>query len=164
MQTGKWHMGDKPQFYPTAHGFDEMHYMLPYYGNVYTYDDPNYYVDFPFDNKVYMDSWKKLNLFMWEQNPGETEARKMPVCSEGTDSIPVGYAPPCTKMEVGEFKTTSLAYVDQWQADFVSKWIKNHAKDRAPFFIYLNFMRMHNPTTVPYDKKGSSPGKYPYTD
>jgi arylsulfatase len=67
-------------------------------------------------------------------------------------------------MEIGEFKTTSLAYVDQWQADFVSKWIKDHAKDRAPFFIYLNFMRMHNPTTVPYDKKGSSPGKYPYTD
>jgi arylsulfatase A-like enzyme len=163
MQTGKWHMGDKPKFYPTAHGFDEMHYMLPYYGNVYTYDDPNYYVDFPFNNKVWMNSWNKMNLFMWEQNPGGAP-HKMPVCSEGTNSIPVGYAPPCGEMRVGEFKTTSLAYVDKWQADFVSKWIKDHAHDSAPFFIYLNFMRMHNPTTVPYDMKGTSPGKYPYTD
>ncbi len=164
MQTGKWHMGDKPGYYPTAHGFDEMHYMLPYYGNVYTYDDPNYYPDFPFDNATYMKGWHALNLAMWEQNTGEAEARKMPVCSEGSNNIPVGYAPPCTNMAVGEFKTTSLAYVDQWQADYVSKWIKDHAKDPAPFFIYMNFMRMHNPTTVPYALKGTSPGKYPYTD
>src|ERR1035441_7238098 len=47
MQTGKWHLGDKVQYYPTQHGFDEMHYMLPYYGNVYTYDDTSFYPDFP---------------------------------------------------------------------------------------------------------------------
>jgi arylsulfatase A-like enzyme len=164
MQTGKWHMGDQPKFYPTAHGFDEMHYMLPYYGNVYTYDDPNYYSDFPFDFKPWMDAWDKMNLWMWEQNPGDKEARQMPVCVDGPKFVPQGYAAPCDKMGPGRFKTQDLAYVDQWQADFVSNWIKDHAKDEKPFFIYLNFMRMHNPTNVPFDKKNSSPGTRPYTD
>jgi arylsulfatase A-like enzyme len=144
MQTGKWHLGDKPKFYPTQHGFDEMHFMLPYYGNVYTYDDPNFYPDFPFDNAEFMARWKTLNLKMWEQNPGDKEATAM--------------------LNGREFGTNDLKVVDQWQTDYVIYWIKQHAKDTEPFFLDVNFMRMHNPSVVPDEDLRKSPGKYPYTD
>ena len=47
VQIGKWHLGDRPEFYPTAVGFDEMYHMLPYYANAYTWTDPKFYPDFP---------------------------------------------------------------------------------------------------------------------
>ena len=36
--SGKWHLGDKPEFYPIEHGFDEMKEFAAYYPGVYTYD------------------------------------------------------------------------------------------------------------------------------
>jgi arylsulfatase A-like enzyme len=36
--SGKWHLGDKPEAYPIAHGFDEMKNFAAYYAGVYTYD------------------------------------------------------------------------------------------------------------------------------
>ncbi len=40
VQIGKWHLGDRPEYYPTVVGFDEMYHMLPYYANVVHVDRP----------------------------------------------------------------------------------------------------------------------------
>ncbi len=37
--SGKWHLGDKPEAYPIAHGFDEMKNFAAYYAGVYSYDN-----------------------------------------------------------------------------------------------------------------------------
>jgi arylsulfatase A-like enzyme len=37
--SGKWHLGDKPEAYPTEHGFDEMKLFAAYYAGVYSYND-----------------------------------------------------------------------------------------------------------------------------
>ncbi len=37
--SGKWHLGDVPEFYPIEHGFDEMKHFGAYYPGVYTYAD-----------------------------------------------------------------------------------------------------------------------------
>ena len=47
VQWGKWHLGDRPENFPTEHGFDEMKYMLPYYAGVYAYDYLPLQPDFP---------------------------------------------------------------------------------------------------------------------
>ena len=36
---GKWHLGDTPDSYPTAHGFEEMKEFAAYYAGVYTYNN-----------------------------------------------------------------------------------------------------------------------------
>ena len=41
---------------------------------------------------------------------------------------------------------------------------KEHAKDDEPFFMYLNFMKVHNPNFPSPDWKGKSPGRQPYLD
>jgi arylsulfatase len=45
--SGKWHLGDVPDSYPIAHGFDEMKHMLCYYAGVYGYRDPELHPWFP---------------------------------------------------------------------------------------------------------------------
>jgi arylsulfatase A-like enzyme len=37
--SGKWHLGDTPDAYPTEHGFDEMKNFAAYYAGVYSYND-----------------------------------------------------------------------------------------------------------------------------
>jgi len=42
----------------------------------------------------------------------------------------------------------NLATFDVRQADFAIEYIKKHAKDDKPFFMDVNFMKMHNPTNA----------------
>ena len=41
-----------------------------------------------------------------------------------------------------------LATFDVRQADYAIEYIKKHAKDDKPFFMDVNFMKMHNPTNA----------------
>ena len=41
-----------------------------------------------------------------------------------------------------------LADFDVRQADYAVEYIKKHAKDEKPFFMDVNFMKMHNPTNA----------------
>ena len=50
VQLGKWHLGDRPENFPTANGFDEMYYMLPYYAGVYAYDYLPLHPNFPIND------------------------------------------------------------------------------------------------------------------
>ncbi|MFO1161295.1 MAG: arylsulfatase [Reyranellaceae bacterium] len=122
--SGKWHLGDKPEAYPIEHGFDEMKAFGAYYPGVYTYADtttwfhpwfPSYNAEF---KKEYFDI---VNMFEWEGVAGQP-ARK-----------------------VAEINWDYLANFDVRQADFAVEYIKKHAKDGKPFFMDVNFMKMHNP-------------------
>ena len=52
VQLGKWHVGDKPENFPTANGFDEMYDMLPYYAGVYAYADKELHPSFPYQRQI----------------------------------------------------------------------------------------------------------------
>ena len=41
--SGKWHMGDKPDAYPTEHGFDEMRQFAAYYAGAAVIDAIEHY-------------------------------------------------------------------------------------------------------------------------
>ena len=67
--SGKWHLGDKPKFYPTEHGFDEMKEFAAYYPGVYTYDCTENFAHpwFPKFNPEYWAMYQKIvNLYEWE--------------------------------------------------------------------------------------------------
>jgi arylsulfatase len=122
--SGKWHLGDKPEAYPIEHGFDEMKAFGAYYPGVYTYSDtsPWFHPWFPSFNKQYSEEYFKIvNMFEWEGVAGQ----------------------PAKK--VAEFSWDYLATFDVRQADFAIDYIKQHAKSGKPFFMDVNFMKMHNP-------------------
>jgi Sulfatase len=133
--SGKWHLGDKPEFYPIEHGFDEMKEFAAYYPGVYSYSDtsPNMHPWFPKYNAQY---WKEyqdvVNLYEWEGVAGQPANR------------------------VALITYDYLADFDVRQADSAVAYIKQHAKDAKPFFMDVNFMKMHNPTNPAPAFRGKS--------
>ena len=127
--SGKWHLGDVEKFYPINHGFDEMKQFAAYYPGVYAYSDtaPNAHPWFPKYNKDYWDMYQKVvNMYEWEGTAGK----------------------PAVKGNNGAVITLeNLADFDVRQTDSAVAYIKQHAKDGKPFFMSVNFMGMHQPTS-----------------
>ena len=122
--SGKWHLGDQPKFYPIEHGFDEMKEFAAYYPGVYTYDDTSWFAHpwFPKFNKEYWDMYQKVvNLYEWEGVAGQ----------------------PAKK--VARIDYDYLHEFDVRQANSAVEYIKAHANGDKPFFMDVNFMKMHNP-------------------
>ena len=53
--------------------------------------------------------------------------------------------------EVGTITYDSLATFDIRQTDSAIDYIKQHAKGDKPFFMDVNFIKMHNPTNAAPD-------------
>ena len=127
--SGKWHLGDVEKFYPIKHGFDEMKQFAAYYPGVYAYSDtaPIAHPWFPKYNAEYWGTYQKVvNLFEWEGTAGK----------------------PAVKGNNGaEITLENLADFDVRQTDSAVAYIKQHAKDAKPFFMDVNFMAMHQPTS-----------------
>ncbi|MGA3053143.1 MAG: arylsulfatase [Candidatus Korobacteraceae bacterium] len=133
--SGKWHMGDKPISYPTEHGFDEMKHFAAYYAGVYAYNDtsPFFHPWFPSFNPEFEKTYDSVvNLGEWEGVAGQP-----------------------AKM-VGTISYDSIATMDVRQADSAVAYIKEHAKSGKPFFMDVNFIKMHNPTNPAPEFRGKS--------
>ena len=133
--SGKWHMGDKPASYPTEHGFDEMKHFAAYYAGVYAYNDTSkwFHPWFPSFNPQFNKAYDDIvNLGEWE-----------------------GVANQPAKM-VGTISYESLAMFDIRQTDSAVDYIKQHANSGKPFFMDVNFIKMHNPTNAAPQFRGKS--------
>jgi arylsulfatase len=133
--SGKWHLGDKPEAYPIEHGFDEMKNFAAYYAGVYSYNDTSkwFHPWFPSFNAQYQKMYDDVvNLGEWEGVAGQT-----------------------AKM-VGTITYDSLAMFDIRQSDNAVAYIKQHANSGKPFFMDVNFIKMHNPTNAAPAFRGKS--------
>jgi arylsulfatase A-like enzyme len=133
--SGKWHLGDKPVSYPIEHGFDEMKNFAAYYAGVYTYDDTSkwFHPWFPSYNPQYAKMFSEnVNLAEWEGVAGQPAK------------------------SVGKITYERFATFDEEQANNAVKYIKQHANGNKPFFMDVNFLKMHNPTNAAPDFAGKS--------
>jgi arylsulfatase A-like enzyme len=133
--SGKWHLGDKPISYPIEHGFDEMKNFAAYYAGVYTYDYTNkwFHPWFPSYNPDFAKYFNdNVNLDEWEGVTGQPAK------------------------SVGKITYDSFTTFDQRQADNAVDYIKRHAGGDQPFFMDVNFLKMHNPTNASPDFAGRS--------
>jgi arylsulfatase len=122
--SGKWHLGDAPEFYPIEHGFDEMQHFAAYYPGVYAYSDtsPDAHPWFPKYNPQYWAMYQKaVNLYEWSGTAGK----------------------PAVKGD--KITLDNLSEFDVRQTETAINYIKQHAKDSKPFFMDINFMKMHQP-------------------
>jgi arylsulfatase len=122
--SGKWHLGDKPESYPIEHGFDEMKSFGAYYPGVYTYSYTNswFHPWFPtFNSQFTKEYFDIVNMYEWEGTAGQ----------------------PAKKVHYIDWDY--LAQFDQNQTQHAIDYIKQHANDSNPFFMDVNFFKMHNP-------------------
>jgi arylsulfatase len=133
--SGKWHLGDIPDAYPTEHGFDEMKEFAAYYAGVYSYTDTssNFHPSFPSYNKEFNAMFDNIvNLSEWEGVAGQPAKR------------------------VAKITYDYMATMDERQADYAVDYIKQHAGSGKPFFMDVNWIKMHNPTNPAPDFVGKS--------
>ncbi len=133
--SGKWHLGDRAEFYPIEHGFDEMKNFAAYYPGVYAYSDtsPDAHPWFPKYNAEFWKMYQSVvNLYEWSGTAGK----------------------PAVKGDV--ITLDNLDEFDIRQTNSAVGYIRQHAKDDKPFFMDINFMKMHQPTRPAKDFKGKS--------
>lgn len=133
--SGKWHMGDKPDAYPIAHGFDEMKHFAAYYAGVYAYDDTGPFAHpwFPSFNPEYEKMYDSIvNLDEWEGTAGQP-ARSL-----------------------GRITYDNIDTFDIRQTDSAVAYIKQHAHSDKPFFMDINYIKMHNPNNPAPEFRGKS--------
>jgi arylsulfatase len=115
--------------------------MLPYYAGVYAYVDKELHPSFPTHDKSFMALWDQVDLSQWDGKAGA--------------------APTAVKKD---FTYADLATGDDEMRAKAIDRLKAHAKDQNPFFMYLCFLKVHNPNNPSPRWKGKSPGGGNYLD
>ena len=134
-QFGKNHLGDRDEFMPTVHGFDE------FFGNLYhlnAEDEPEH-PDYPKDPEFRKKFGPRGVLHSWA-NP------------DGTQKIE----------DTGPLTKKRMETVDEEFLDASLKFIERAHKDGKPFFCWWNSTRMHIFTRLKKESEGKTGlGIYP---
>ena len=105
---------------------------------MYTYDDTSWFTHpwFPKFNAAYWDEYQKIvNLYEWEGPAGKPATRAARIDYDYLHEFDVRQA------------NSAVAYINQ------------HAKDAEPFFMDVNFMKMHNAIFRPRRSLKITPGQ-----
>jgi len=134
-QFGKNHLGDRDEFLPTVHGFDE------FFGNLYHLNaeqEPEN-PDYPKDPKFRKKFGPRGVLHSWAQ-------------PDGTQKIE----------NTGALTTKRMETIDEEFLDGALKFIDKANADGKPFFVWWNSTRMHVFTHLKKESQGKTGlGLYP---
>jgi arylsulfatase A-like enzyme len=145
--TGKWHLGEADYALPNAHGFDHMKYAFLYHLNAYTYTDPKWFPDMPADLRAYLDKVTKGSM---SGNAGEKAHEDFKVDGQYVNTPEKGIV--------------GIPYLDEYVEKAGMEFLDDAAKSGKPFFISINFMKVHQPNLPHPDFIDKSMSKSKYAD
>jgi arylsulfatase len=144
--TGKWHLGESDYALPNAQGYDEMKYVGLYHLNAYTYADP---IWFPDMDPELREMFKKVTIGSLSGKAGEKAKEDFKINGQYVDTPEKGV------VGIPFFD----GYVEKAAIEFLEKAAKDPSK---PFFINVNFMKLHQPNlpAPEFEHKSLSKSKY----
>ena len=155
--TGKWHLGESDYALPNAQGYDEMKYVGLYHLNAYTYADPTWFPDMaPELRKMF----EKVTIGSLSGKAGEKPREDFKINGQYVDepgkSVTLhGVTYPDGVVGIPFFDS----YVEKAALEFLEQAAKDPGK---PFFINVNFMKVHQPNmpAPEFEHKSLSKSKY----
>jgi arylsulfatase len=149
-QFGKNHLGDRNEFLPTVHGFDE------FYGNLYHLNA---------EEEPELPDYPKDPAFRAKYGPRGVLDSKATEKDDPTVDPRFGKVGKQTIKDTGPLTSKRMETIDDDVAGRASDYIKRKAKAGKPFFVWVNFTHMHFRTHVKPASKGQS-GRWqsPYHD
>ena len=135
-QFGKNHLGDRDEFLPTVHGFDE------FFGNLYhlnAEEEPEL-PDYPKDPEFKKKFGPRGVLHCLSDGKGGQ-----------------------TIVDTGPLTKKRMETIDEEITDRALAWMEKQAKEEQPFFLWYNSTAMHFRTHVAEKNLGKS-GQDPYSD
>lgn len=144
--TGKWHLGEDDYALPNAHGYDVMKHCFLYHCNAYTYSDETWFPDM--DPKL-RDMFKKVTKGSLSGNAGEKAKEDWKVNGQYVDTPEKG--------------VVGIPFMDKYVERAGLSFLEDAAKHPdQPFFIHINFMKVHQPNlpAPEFEHKSLSKSKY----
>jgi arylsulfatase len=144
--TGKWHLGEADYALPNAHGYDVMEHVFLYHCNAYTYGDPTWFPDMDPKLRAMFDKVTKGSL---SGKAGETAKQDWKVNGQYVDTPDKG--------------VVGIPFMDKYIEQSGLKFLEEAAKNPdQPFFININFMKVHQPNmpAPEFEHKSLSKSKY----
>jgi arylsulfatase A-like enzyme len=147
--TGKWHLGEADYALPNAHGFDEMKYVGLYHLNAYTYADPTWFPDM--DPKLRA-MFQKVTQGALSGKAGEKAVEEFKINGQYVDNPTID----------GKPGVVGIPYFDSYVEKAAIGFLDEASKSDKPFFIDVNFMKVHQPNmpAPEFEHKSMSKSKY----
>jgi arylsulfatase len=146
--TGKWHLGEADYALPNAQGYDVMEHALLYHLNAYTYGDPKWFPDM--DPKLRA-MFNKVTKGSLSGKAGEKAHEDWKVNGEYVDTPEKG--------------VVGIPFLDKYVEQSGIKFLEEAAKHPdQPFFININFMKVHQPNLPAPEFEHKSLSKTKYAD
>ena len=140
-QFGKNHLGDRNEFLPTVHGFDE------FYGNLYHLNA---------EEEPELPDYPKDPAFRAKYGPRGVLDSKATDQDDPTVDPRFGKVGKQTIHDTGPLTRKRMETVDDDIAGRAAEFIQRQAKADKPFFVWVNFTHMHFRTHVKPESKGQS--------
>jgi arylsulfatase len=144
--AGKWHLGEADYAMPTAQGYDEMKYVGIYHLNAYTYGDPTWFPDM--DPKL-REMFNKVTKGALSGTPGKT-VEEFKVNGQYVNTPEKG--------------VVGIPFFDHYVEKASIEYLDKAAKGGKPFFMSVNFMKVHQPNMPHPDFEHKSMSKSKYAD
>ncbi|MBK8176079.1 MAG: arylsulfatase [Rhodospirillales bacterium] len=145
--TGKWHLGEADYALPNAQGYDEMKYAFLYHLNAYTYGDPNW---FPAMSPELRKMFQEVTKGSLSGKAGEKPTEDFKVNGEYVDTPEKG--------------VVGIPFLDAYVEKAALGFLDEAKKSGAPFFINVNFMKVHQPNLPAPEFEHKSLSKTKYAD
>jgi len=143
--TGKWHLGEADYALPNAQGYDEMKYVGLYHLNAYTYADPTWFPDMPAELRALFARVTKGAL---EGNAGQPAREVFKINGQYVNTPAQG--------------VVGIPFFDEYVEKASLEYLDRAAKSSTPFFMSINFMKVHQPNmpAPEFEHKSLSKSKY----
>jgi arylsulfatase len=143
--TGKWHLGEADYALPIAQGYDEMKYCGLYHLNAYTYGDPTWFPDM---NPKLREMFQKVTKGSLSGKAGETAKEDFKINGQYVNTPEKG--------------VVGIPFFDEYVEKASLEYLDKAAKAGKPFFMSINFMKVHQPNmpAPEFEHKSLSKSKY----
>ncbi len=150
--TGKWHLGEADYALPIAQGYDEMKYVGLYHLNAYTYADPTWFPDMDAETRALFQKVTKGSL---SGKAGGEVKEDFKINGQYVD----------TPVIDGKEGVVGIPFFDGYVEKAAIEFLDTASKTPdQPFFINVNFMKVHQPNLPAPEFQGKSISKSKYAD
>ena len=150
--TGKWHLGEADYALPNAQGYDEMKYVGLYHLNAYTYADPTWFPAMPAELR---DMFQKVTKGALSGKAGGPVTEEFKINGQYVD----------TPVIDGKEGVVGIPFFDGYVEKAAIEFLDKAAETPdTPFFINVNFMKVHQPNLPAPEFQGKSMAKSKYAD
>lgn len=149
--TGKWHLGEADYALPNAQGYDVMRHAGLYHLNAYTYADPTWFPDMDPELRA---MFAKVTKGSMSANAGETAKEDFKINGQYVN----------TPLVDGKPGVVGIPFFDSYVEKDALDFIDDGVKSGKPYFINVNFMKVHQPNMPAPEFQGKSASKSKYAD